>query len=96
MIAYYADIADTAAVGHIYEISFEFKAAFNKVPHNLFLEALSNMGVSGTPLRWFSMRSVTTSQRGRLYTGDKPNTVESNSRIYVPARFVHPPYGLSS
>ena len=41
--------------GHAYDLhSFDFKAAFDKLPHRSVIIALSGLGVGGTALNWFS------------------------------------------
>ena len=49
-----AVIASTIMEGHAYGIiSFDFKAAFDKVPHKAVIEALAAKGVSGAALSWY-------------------------------------------
>ena len=69
IIVFDAAIADAVAAGHAYNvISFDLKAAFDKAPHKFVLEALSDMGVSGTLLRWFY--SFLSSRSQRVKVGD--------------------------
>jgi hypothetical protein len=50
-----AAIADVMLAGHAYDLlSFDFKAAFDKLPHRSVITALSGLGVGGTALNWFS------------------------------------------
>ena len=54
IIACDAAITDVMLAGHAYDLlSFDFKAAFDKVPHRCVVEALAGIGVAGTALRWF-------------------------------------------
>ena len=50
-----ATIADVILTGHAYDLfSFDFKAAFDKVPHRYVIEALAGTGITGTALNWFN------------------------------------------
>ena len=50
-----ATIADVMLAGHAYDLlSFDFKAAFDKVPHRYVVEALAGTGIAGTALNWFN------------------------------------------
>ena len=42
-------------VGHAHDLlSFDFKAAFDKVPHRYVIEAQAGTGITGTALNWFN------------------------------------------
>ena len=44
-----ATIADIMLAGHAYDLlSFDFKAAFDKVPHRFVIDALAGKGITGT------------------------------------------------
>ena len=48
-------IPDPVQSGHAYNVLyFDFKAAFDKVPHRFVVESLAAVGIFGTPLRWFA------------------------------------------
>ena len=50
-----ATIADVMLAGHAYDLlPFDFKAAFDKVPHRYVIEALAGTGITGTALNWFN------------------------------------------
>ena len=54
---------------HAYDIvSFDFKATFDKAPHNLVIEALADKGVSGNALSWYA--SFLTGRTQQVKVGD--------------------------
>ena len=64
-----AAIADIMMVRHAYDIvSFDFKAAFDKAPHNLVIEALADKSVSGNALSWYA--NFLTGKTQQIKVGD--------------------------
>jgi methylaspartate ammonia-lyase len=60
-------IGDCTLAGHAFDIiSFDFKSAFDKVPHNIVIEALADKGVYGSALRWFGDFLSNRTQRVRV------------------------------
>ena len=50
-----ATIAEVMLARHAYDqLSFDFKAAFDKVPHRYVIKALAGTGITGTALNWFN------------------------------------------
>ena len=50
-----ATIANVILAGHGYDLlSFDFKAAFDKVPHRYVIEALAGTEITSTALNWFN------------------------------------------
>ncbi len=48
-------IADAISAGHPYDIlTFDFKKAFDRVPHRAVVACLSSLGVGGSSLRWIA------------------------------------------